>query len=337
VKALRWVQDQLSFPGLHFRHYRFSEHPALVVTTQDSMRPDIFLVAHMDVVPASKRLFNPEIAGKKLIGRGAYDMKMAIACYLLLFHELRDRLPELNIGLMLTSDEEEGGMHGVKRLLESGYSSQVAFLPDGGFDWNFEEEAKGVLQIKISARGKSSHSSRPGQGENAIEILIGAISDIHRHFEELRARFGEYHPTVNVGMIHGGRAVNQVPAFVEANIDIRHPHALAGKELYEDITKLLRRDPRLTVEITAEGASFHVDVRKRPFVQFQKIAREMYGIDIGKVRSNGASDARFFGERDIPILVISPHGGNIHSDEEWVDLEDLTRFYHVLKEWVLSQ
>src|SRR5262249_3930331 len=156
---------------LHFKHQTFEGHPTLVITTKDTMTPDIFLVAHIDVVPAPKSLYQPRIESNKMYGRGAYDMKMAIACYILLLHELKEWLGEKNIGLMLTSDEEIGGMQGVKRLLEAGYSSKVAFLPDGGFNWNFEEEAKGVLQIKIAARGKSSHSSRPWLGENAIDSL----------------------------------------------------------------------------------------------------------------------------------------------------------------------
>jgi succinyl-diaminopimelate desuccinylase len=261
-------------------------------------------------------------------------MKMAIACYILLLHELKDQLSEMNIGLMLTSDEEIGGMQGVKRLLEAGYSSKIAFLPDGGFNWNFEEAAKGVLQVKITARGVSSHSSRPWLGENAIDILMSALKDIHLYFDKEKLRYGTYFPTANVGIIQGGKGVNQVPDYAEAKIDIRYPPEVKGPEIYSALTKLLKKDPHLSIEIIAEGSPHRVDLQQPPFLKFQEIAKEMYGIEIGKVFSYGASDARFFGERNIPVLVIAPKGGEIHSDGEWIDLEDLTRFYNVLKQWV---
>lgn len=331
-KALQWVEDQLSPLELHFKHQTFEGHPTLVITTKETMTPDIFLVAHIDVVPSKK--YQPRIVENKMYGRGAYDMKMAIACYILLLHEMKDRLSEMNIGLMLTSDEEIGGMNGVKRLLAAGYSSKVAVLPDGGFDWNFEEAAKGVLQVKISALGESAHSSRPWLGKNAIETLMVALKDINAYFEKEKPRYGTYFPTANIGMIQGGKAVNQVPASAEAMIDIRYPPEMKGAEIYSALSKMIKKDPALSIKITAEGSPYHADLKQPPFLKFKKIAKQKYGIEIGKTHSYGASDARFFGEKNIPVLVIAPKGGEIHSEGEWVDLEDLTRFYNILKEWV---
>ncbi len=335
-RALRWVESELSTLGLYFKHETFEGHPTLVVTTKKTITPDLFLVAHMDVVPASTALYQPRIEGSKMYGRGAYDMKMAIACYLLLLHELKDQLPRMNIGLMLTSDEEIGGMNGVKRLLEAGYSSKVAFLPDGGFDWKFEESAKGVLQVKITAKGVAAHSSRPWLGKNAIEILMKALGEVQGYFEKEKIRYGTYFPTVNVGVIEGGKSANQVPDDAEAKLDIRYPPGMKGNAIYSSLVELLRKDPHISIEITAEGSPYQADLQLAPFLKFQEIAKRQKGIEIGKIRSYGSSDARFFCERNIPVLVIAPKGGDIHSDNEWIDLEDLTRFYNVLKLWVIG-
>lgn len=334
MKALKWVENELSPLGLYFSHESFEGHPTLVVTTQQTKTPDLFLMAHIDVVPASKSMYQPRIEGNKMYGRGAYDMKMAIACYLLLFHEIKERLPQMNIGLMLTSDEEIGGMNGVKRLLEAGYSSKVAFLPDGGFDWNFEESAKGVLQVKITARGVAAHSSRPWLGENAIEILMASLAQVKDYFEKEKIHYGTYFPTVNIGVIQGGKSANQVPDTAEAKLDIRYPPEMKGSDIFAALTKL-SQDKRISLEVFAEGSPHHVNLKLTPFIRFKKIANEMYGKEIGKTLSYGASDARFFGERNIPVLVIAPSGGDIHSDDEWIDLEDLTRFYNVLKQWII--
>lgn len=120
----------------------------------------------------------------------------------------------------------------------------------------------------------------------------------------------------------------------EARLDIRYPPDMTGSEIYSALVTLFQKEPHLSVEITAEGSPHHVDPQQPSFVKFQEIAERLYGIKIGKVLSHGASDARFFGERTIPVMVIAPTGGEIHADDEWIDLEDLTRFYNVLKQWI---
>lgn len=335
-KALDWVEQKLAPYGLHVHRQSFNGHPTLVATTKKTKEPGLFLVSHIDVVPAPEVLFNPRIEGERMLGRGVYDMKMAIACYLLLLEETKEMLPELNLGIMLTSDEEVGGMNGTKRLLEEGYSSKVAFLPDGGFDWNFEEEAKGVLHIKVTAKGKSAHGSRPHEGENAIERLQEALIQIKAYMQEKKLEDEHYHTTGNLGVIRGGEAVNQVPEFAEAFIDIRYTASQSEKKLLREIQKLIEDNPDLSVEMVARGSAHYVDVGLPPFVRFAEIAKEKFGIEIGVSRSHGASDARFFSDHDIPVLVIAPKGGQIHSDDEWINLKDLTRFYRVLKAWAIE-
>lgn len=258
-------------------------------------------------------------------------MKMAIACYILLMQELKDK--HLNIGIMLTSDEEIGGMNGTRRLLDAGYSSEVAFLPDGGFDWNFEEEAKGVLHIKVMAKGVAAHSSRPWNGENAINKLMAALQEINRYFDLEKSKYGDYYPTANVGIIQGGKGVNQVPDYAEAKVDIRFPSGITAGQIFINLKDLVK--DQVALENLIEASPNMVDVNQNYFQKFKEIAQKR-GITIGTVRSHGSSDARFFGEKKIPILVISCKGGDIHSDKEWIDLEDLSRFYEVMKEWVLE-
>lgn len=86
-----------------------------------------------------------------------------------------------------------------------------------------------------------------------------------------------------------------------------------------------------------EASPSHVDQSLEPFVAFRTIAKEMYGIEVGEVAAHGASDARYFGEKRIPVPVFAPEGGEIHSDHEWVDLDDLVRFYNVMKAWTVQQ
>jgi len=335
-EALQWVEMQIEGLPLKHQYHEFDGHPCLVITTQETKRPTLWLVAHMDVVSGAKSLFSATRKGEKLYGRGVYDMKMAIACYLLLLKELGASLANYNFGSMLTSDEEVGGMHGTKCLLEAGYSSDVAFLPDGGFLWNFEESAKGVLHVKIAAHGSSAHSSRPWEGKNAIDQLMHVLEKVRLLFEKEKAQAGQFFPTHNVGLIQGGTLINQVPDYAEAKIDIRYPPDISPEALYAKMVEITKQYEGVTLEKIIGGSSHHVDLRLSYFQNFRKLAHDLYGIKVGSVKSHGSSDARFFGAHNIPVLVIAPNGGDIHSDREWVDLADLVRFYEVLKAWVVT-
>lgn len=334
VKALHWVQEQVNYPELNFQYHEFNGHPALTITTQKTMHPKVWLVAHMDVVPASADLFQPIVKEGKMYGRGAYDMKMAIASYMTLLRDLKGSLGKYDFGIMLTSDEEQGGMNGVKKLLELGYSSDVALLPDGGFNWNFENQAKGVLQIKVGAHGKSGHSSRPWEGKNAIDQLIPVVMEIEKQFKKPSPN--DYEATVNVGLISGGKSVNQIPDYAEAELDIRFPPSQTVDQIYKKMSLVVSQYEQVTIEKMKTGSAYKADISNEYFQKFKNRAKDLYGIEMGTVSSYGASDARFFGEKNIPTLVIAPKGGEIHSSGEWVDLEDLSRFYQVMKAWVMD-
>lgn len=335
--ALEWVEKQLQAMPLHMHHYEFDGYHSLVVTTQETKAPKVLLAAHIDVVPAPDELFTAKVEGNKMYGRGSYDMKMAIACYLLLLQELKDELPQYDFGLMLTSDEEIGGMHGVQRLLEIGYSAQVVLLPDGGFNWRLERAAKGVLDVRIAAKGRTAHGSRPWEGENAIEKLMAVLNEIKSYFQKLQVKNAEYYPTVNIGTIAGGVATNQVPDSAEAKLDIRFPAVISSEEIMQHLEAIADNQKGVTLEKLIEASPSQVDLSLPPFQSFRQLAKELYKIEIGEVSAHGASDARYFGERKIPVLVISPEGGDIHSDKEWINLDDLVRFYTVMKAWVILQ
>lgn len=135
-----------------------------------------------------------------MFGRGVYDMKMAAACYIRLFRELhkKDNLSNYNIGIMLVSDEEIGGSNGVGYLLnEGGVKGSIAFIPDGGFNWKIEEQAKGVLQLKLKSHTSflpSIKNSKNGD-ENAISKLMYALYDLSQLYESKKNSM--YHSTVS--------------------------------------------------------------------------------------------------------------------------------------------
>lgn len=333
-EALKWVEEELKEYPLKITNREHEGYPSLLITTKETKKPKLWLVAHIDVVPASDNLFIPTVEDGKLIGRGAMDMKMAIASYILLIKELNESLPSYDFGIMLTSDEEVGGENGIQYLLNQGFSAQIAFDPDAGYDWHIEEEAKGVLHLKVMVGGVSAHASRPWEGENAVEKMQEILTKIKNLYPEGEKPDIADFPTLSVTVVQGGTKTNIIPDYAESQIDIRYPPKFTAREILKKINEITEHYSDVSLEEMVSGSPLKSNLNNPYFQLFKTIAKDKYNIDIKAIKSHGASDARFFGEKGIPVLLIAPKGGNIHSDHEWINLSDLVRFYEVTKEWV---
>lgn len=336
-KCLRWIQAQTQSLPLFVTKFSVQSFPILLFTTQKTKRPLLWLVGHIDVVPGSPSVFRPKKKGPRLFGRGTFDMKFAVACYIKLLKELGKNLSPYNFGVMLTSDEESGGANGVWRLLGKGYSSKLAVVPDGGKNWSIEKGAKGVFQLHITAKGASAHSSRTWLGSNAILLLMSFLHDLQSLFPKEPCKdIHHWHVTLNIGKIGGGEAINQVPGSAFADVDIRFPDEPTRVAIARRIDALIVRRPGIKIIRKTIGRNFAVDINT-PFIKrFAEIAKETYRISPRFLFSHGTSDARFFASRGIPVIATRPKGGGHHSENEWIDIPDLERFYHVLKSFVME-
>lgn len=334
--ALDFIQRKyLNFPGLYFKKFNSNGFPSLVVTTKKTKNPDLFLAVHLDVVEGASHLFHPQIAGDKLVGRGTFDMKYALACYLKFLNDLKNDLSSYNIGFIITADEELGGANGVKSILTQGYKAKVALLPDGGYDWNFEVAAKGAWHIQIKAKGKSAHGSRPWEGDNAIDKLIVFLNKISKlPILQPRTRKDHFYNTLNIGVIQGGHATNQVPDEAEAKVDIRFVNDVAGEKIKKQVFDLAKKQRDIIVEEINYGHSVVVDRSSKYLGVFRKILETRIGVRPGYISSHGSSDARYFAACHIPTIILRPPGGGHHSDREWISITGVKQFHQALEIFV---
>lgn len=330
-RALTWIVNEVKGLPVHINKYDSNGFPSLTITTKETTKPVIWLQAHLDVVSGSEDTFSPKIINGKLYGRGAFDMKYAIACYIKLFQEINRNLTKYNLGIMITTDEEVGGENGVKFLLGQGLGSKVCFLPDGGQNWEIQKAAKGVLHMSIKSYGKSVHGSRVWEGENAIENLLACLDKLRSGFPgEPCGTKDHFHNTLNIGKMEGGKAANQVADFAEALIDIRYTPDTKKENLLNLIKDATRNFPKITVQEIVSGSSYKIDT-ENPYVKtFLEIMSKKLNLKPKFIISHGSSDARFFAEKNIPTILTRPTGGGHHSENEWIGLADLERFYKVL-------
>src|SRR3989338_1098990 len=335
-RAIELIKKELSNLSLFINEYDSNGFASIVFSTKPTKNPKVILQGHLDVVPGSEKVFIPKIREGRLYGRGAFDMKFAIASYIKLLKDLgKDNLKNYDIAVMITTDEELGGEHGVKHVLNQGYRAKVCVLPDGGENWSFQEGAKGVYHLEVEAKGKSAHGSRPWEGKNALEDLTDFLNVLRSEFvKEPCGDKRHYHNTLNVGKIEGGNAANKIPDSARALIDMRFTPDTKLEDLKKLVKNTQKKYKNITVEELATGNSYRVDKNNRYLKLFIRMVKNKLGIKPEFIFSHGSSDARFFLDKNIPTILLRPTGGNIHAEEEWIDVEDLQRFYRVLKDFV---
>lgn len=335
-KALNWIKKQVKKLPVYIKEFNSNGFASLVITTQKTKEPIIWLAAHLDVAPASDKMFIPFVKNDKLYGRGAFDMKFAIACYLKLFIELGKNLSDYNLGLMITTDEETDGENGTKFILNKGYSSKICFLPDVGASWKFENGAKAAWRLSVQSKGRSAHGSKPWQGKNAVENLIKILYLLEKKFPTEPCGIKDhYHNSINIGKIQGGESANKVAGFAEALVDIRLKPEVEKFKIKKIIDFISKKIGNIKVKEISFKSGYKENFSNNYYFQlFSSIAYDKFRIRPSSVFSHGTSDICFFNEKKIPVILVQPKGGGHHSNIEWIDLKDLKKFYLVLKEFI---
>jgi succinyl-diaminopimelate desuccinylase len=145
-------------------------------------------------------------------------------------------------------------------------------------------------------------------------------------------------PSINLGRIKGGDAINKVPDRCEMAVDVRY---LPGQDPGEILSQV-----RAIEGIDVQRTFIHPPVtvsRTNPFVRAlrEAVSRSLPDRETLSVGRDGASDAASFIEAGIPAVEFGPAGGGHHGPDEWVSLTSLARyrralgdFVHVLPGWL---
>ncbi len=290
----------------------------------------LLLQAHIDVVPGAQQPFKVEDG--KYYGRGSYDMLFATACYMRLLDELSDTIPDLDLGIMLSGDEELGGFHGVKSFIENGYSTAVCILPDAGESFGaLNTAAKGVYSCTIKINGKSHHGSRPWEGDGAAIKLVHFLHEFEQAFDPS----SRDNTTMTVAVLKSGDVDNKGPSSAQATLDIRYRDKKDLQRVQQILEQKLEEYNGEIVNLV-EGSDYQLDNNHQDVLHFIELYEKHFGGTIAENKSHGSSDARFFAEKNIPVIMLRPEGGGAHGDNEWVSIDEVEKFYQLLKEYVVK-
>jgi len=330
--AAAFVYGWLEARDIEVKGDRHNGLPVLAATVGGASKgPTVTLHGHLDVVPAHPEQFEPRLDGDRLFGRGAYDMKGGLAAMMCAFRDLADQ-DAVKVHFVCVCDEEsdEKGTRGTDYVVERGYAGDFAITGEPT-NLRVGVQAKGVLAVGLEVSGRSAHGSTPWLGDNAVLKAV----DVFRSIESLpftRESSDMFdRPSISLGRIAAGGAVNQVPDLCKIDLDIRYLpgqdpdailEAIAGQEDTE-IAKVFHREP-----IVVSREEPHVQVLAEAV---SKVSPVNESIAVGR---DGTSEVVSFINAGTPAVEFGPIGDGHHGPEEWVSVDSLGRYREALVEFV---
>lgn len=314
--------------NLYIKRFEVNGKHSLVATLKDTKTPEIFFHNHLDVVPGKPGQFKPYVKDGKLFGRGASDTKGNGAALLVLAKGLSNSDKEnphgANVGFMFTTDEEVGGHNGTKYLLEKGYRCKF-FLTLEPTGFNIVPAHKGILWVTVTVKGKSAHSSRPWDGENAVLKAISGIENLYKAFPTPTKR--SWLTTVNLSGIKAGDAFNKVPDECEIKFDIRRTDADDVQKIVNSIKESFKRSD---VKVLEDEPLMNTDFNSPYILKLSKIVKDISKSAPSVHKGNGACDGRFYAAIGIPAIQFGTASKGLHSDNEYLECTKLEDFYNIL-------
>ncbi|GAB5561036.1 MAG: M20/M25/M40 family metallo-hydrolase [Synoicihabitans sp.] len=323
------------FEGVEIQDFVDDGVPSLVALPASGEPADVLMVAHLDVVHhADVAAYRSVIENGRIIGPGAGDMKGQLAILMVLFRRFHRAMPGVRLGLAVTTDEETGGAHGVGYLVNKrGLRCGLALIPDGGSLQEITIEEKGILHLRVTAKGTTAHAARPWLGDNPIPRLNAALDKLTAKFAEWETDTAHrWHPTCTVTDFGTDNdAFNRLPGEAHATLDIRFPPPFSIDQLLATIRETLGATIEVEPIITAEPTHLSPDPR------FVEITKAVTGDKVELVQESGGSDARFLHPHGIPVLMSRPLVGNLHAPDEWIDIDSMVTYYRICETYLAER
>ncbi len=308
----------------------------------------VCFVGHLDTVPLGRAKwaqdpFAGEIVGDRLYGRGATDMKSAVAAFIVAAAaRARSLPPDTEIVLLLVAAEETG-CEGSRHLAGLGLPLQhFGGIIVGEPTLNFPQLGhKGAFWLRAIAKGVSAHGAMPHAGVNAIKKAADIVGRLAGFCDDRTPHPVLGRATINIGTFHSGENVNSVPDWAEIGIDLRTVPGMDHAHLEQELRELLAPDLHdLKIDLSLD----HVySPPEHPWVQ------QVFAI---VERENGSppdvKTASYFTDAsalkpvvgDTPLIILGPGEPTVmHQTDEYCDvpkIHEAVRIYGAVIDMTLA-
>ncbi|MBN8868088.1 MAG: M20/M25/M40 family metallo-hydrolase [Solirubrobacterales bacterium] len=337
-EAAGFVKGWLDSRGLETEQGSCRDLPVITASHGAEGDPGVILHGHIDVVPAESGQFEARAEGDRLYGRGTYDMKAALAAMMLALPTDEAPVEGLRVTLAIVSDEESeeaenrGSNHLVRPVAEGGMGLGGDFAITGEpTDMHVGVAAKGVLALRLTVSGRAAHGSTPWLGDNAVLRAVDMFRGVESlpFARESSALFDR--PSINLGRIWGGDALNKVPDSCAIDVDIRYLPHQDPEAIRDQIAGLgpARMETIIELPPVSGGGT------DSPWITaLTDAAGDHHDGPSLSVGRDGASDAVSFIQAGIPAVEFGPLGAGHHGPEEWVSISSLAAYRSALQDFL---
>ena len=293
----------------------------------------LMLNAHMDTVGVAVMAepFSGRLDGRRLYGRGAYDMKGSLAACMLATVEARRRALRGDVVLTAVADEEFASVGTESIAASQRVDAAIVTEPT---EMQVAVAHRGFVHVEIETRGRAAHGSRPHLGIDAIAKMGRVLVGLEQLDAGLRS-----HPThryvgsgsVHASLIEGGQEFSSYPARCVLQAERRtipgETAALVELEIQEVITRVGADDPDFSADVRVLGSREPFEVAEdEAIVQLvRRHATAVLGTEPDIVGVSFWADSALLAGAGIPTVLFGPRGEGAHAEVEWVDVADLER------------
>ncbi len=338
----RWTAEQ----GLHQDVRALDpKRPNVIISVGSADDgPTIAMNGHLDTVPISdpdawsSHPYDPTVTAdsRKLVGRGASDMKSSVAVMMYVARLLKDAPLKGRIEVHVVSDEETSGVYGTQFLIgemEAGRMPKPDYCLIGEkSDLKVRNAERGILGVEITFHGRASHTaSARATGINAIAKAAKGVLALEGDIDRFHPAVGK--PVISVNTMAAGVAHNVVPGEAHIRVDRRlvpgETKESAVAEMRAALDAVASDDPdfkyTMNVDPTGDFIAANITEASSPIVAaLQASVKDITGADPEYfVAWAGATDGRFYRQAGIDTVGYGPGGENAHGANEAVFIDDL--------------
>ncbi len=314
-------------------------------------QPNFMFAGHLDVVPPGDikdwtvMPFKPAIKKKHLIGRGANDMKSAIASWVVAVNNfvINNKKIKGSISLLITGDEEGDAINGTKKVVDylKKKKEKIDFCLVGEptnpnkLGEMIKIGRRGSITGELTIIGTQGHVAYPHQANNPSNTIIKILKKI----KEVKFDKGtkDFQPTnLEVTKINiDNTADNVIPGSAKTTFNIRfnnkHSSSSLKNRLNKIFKKIVKKDKsNFKIEYRVSGEAFLTKPNKTTYM-IQDIIKKITKIKPKLSTTGGTSDARFI-RKISPCLEFGLVGKTMHKVDEAVSISDLKKLTKIYSE-----
>jgi len=352
TEVAKVLHDELASIGMRVNlHEAVPKRVNLEATLRGLKEGPIFLFnGHTDVVPEGDHTkwtvdpFGGVVKGDLIFGRGAADMKGALAAVTVGLRGIVDAGLELNghVVFHAVADEEENSLYGTRYMIDKGLAkADIGIVAEGsvfGHKIAIRPAVRGNCWIRLKTFGKAAHASNPSNGINAVLNMSKLLLALDKLRLEHRSHRILPDPTISAGtVIKGGTKTNVIPEYCEAEVDVRIVPGMTEQQVTREFSGVIERLTREDSEFAASADVFSYTPaaeipESSPIIEAASNATQrVVGYTPMLAAGHGTNDSVYL-IRDAGIPVICGFGpgdndtSNAHGADENVSASELVNF-----------